>query len=130
MIMAAIQMADKPYFVGYAAPWSDAFLNVSRYSHCVPFDTPSRRGLRVDPGPLAGWRRAVEGEAQHGQDMLVHFCPINLNANHFTLLEINEREKKIYHYDSWASKDVISGHAKQTRVGKTVEVSIGSRSRH
>jgi hypothetical protein len=116
LIMAAIQMADKPFFV--------------RYRDCVPFDTPSRRGLRPDPRPLAGWRRTVEDEAQHGQDMLIHFCPINLNGNHFTLLEINEPEKKIYHYDSWASEDVISGRAKETRVGKTVEASIGSRQRH
>jgi hypothetical protein len=116
MITAAIQMADKPYFI--------------RYHHCVPFDIPGRRGLKCVPRPLAGWRRTVDAdrEAQHGKNTLVHFCPINLNANHFTLLEINEREEKIYHYDSWASEDVItSGHAKHPRVGKTVEASIDLR---
>jgi hypothetical protein len=56
--------------------------------------------------------------------------PDNLNANHFTLLGFIEREKKIYHCDSWASEDAINGCAKQTRVGKTVAASIGSRPRH
>jgi hypothetical protein len=32
---------------------------------------------------------------------------LNINDNHFTLLEINEREKKIYHYDSMRVHQVL-----------------------
>lgn len=53
---------------------------------------------------------------------MVHFRPLNHNDNHFTLLEINEREEKIRHYDSMADKDVIEGTAKLTRVGRLVQV--------
>ena len=119
MIMAAIQMADKPYFV--------------RYNHCIPFGMPGRRGLKRDPRPLAGWRRTVEADqAQHGKDTLVHFWPINLNANLSIYAPRNQQMgKNIYHYDSWANEDVItSGHAKHPQVGKTLEASIGLRPRH
>jgi hypothetical protein len=53
----------------------------------------------------------------------VYFCPLNSNNNHFTLLEINEREKKIYYYNSMADQGVIDGTVKLTRVGKMVVVS-------
>jgi hypothetical protein len=41
----------------------------------------------------------------------VYFGPLNSNNNHFTLLEINEREQKIYHYDSMASQGIVDGRA-------------------
>jgi hypothetical protein len=43
----------------------------------------------------------------------VYFYPLNINDNHFTLLKINEREKKIYHYDSRSmkAKGEIGHHA-------------------
>jgi len=53
---------------------------------------------------------------------LVHFRPLYQNLNHFTLLEINDREKQIRHYDSMAGKDVIEGTAKPTRVAMLVQV--------
>ena len=53
------------------------------------------------------------------------FCPLNINGNHFTLLEINERESVIYHYDSKADQGIIDGRAKQTRVGNIIEVRMG-----
>ncbi len=54
---------------------------------------------------------------------MVYLCPLNHNNNHFTWLEINEREGKIRHYDSRANKGVIDGKVKLTRVGKLVQVS-------
>jgi hypothetical protein len=54
---------------------------------------------------------------------LVYFCPLNLNDNHFTLLEINEQDEKIYHYNSMADEGVINGMLKSTGVHKLVQVS-------
>ena len=45
---------------------------------------------------------------------------MNLNDNHFTLLEINEQDKKIYHYDSIADEGVINGTLKSIGVHKLV----------
>jgi hypothetical protein len=107
LLMAGMQMSDKPSFV--------------RYGYSVPLDQFS--------SPLAGWRKTIEklrsqGRIQHGQDIcLVYFCPLYTNNNHFALLEINEREKKIYHYDSMASEDIINGRVEISRVGKLVQVS-------
>jgi hypothetical protein len=47
---------------------------------------------------------------------------LNNYDKHFTLLEINEREEKIRHYDSMADKGVIDGTGKLTRVGRLVQV--------
>jgi hypothetical protein len=54
---------------------------------------------------------------------LVYFCPLNHNK-HFTLLEINEREKAIRHYDSMADPAVIKGE-KTTRISTLVEKEFG-----
>jgi hypothetical protein len=87
------------------------------------------RDASAESRPLAGWRKTIErysseAQTQQGQSIrLVYFCPLNSNNNHFTLLEINEQQRKIYHYDSMVKKDVIDGTVKQTRVGKLVQVS-------
>jgi hypothetical protein len=49
--------------------------------------------------------------------------PLNINANHFTLLEINEQTKMIYHYDSMASHKAIHHKTKSTLVRREIEVS-------
>ncbi|KAN0068072.1 hypothetical protein V8E54_008718 [Elaphomyces granulatus] len=112
MVFAGIQMSDKSYFV--------------KCGYSIPFNAPFGRtgGMRYAPRPLAGWRKAIEAQKQYGQNILVHFRPLNINSNHFTLLEINEREKVIYHYDSKA-KVIVDGRIK-TQVGKKVEVRIDS----
>ena len=119
LLMAGIAMSDKPPFV--------------RYGYSVPLEQfePSGRGgkMRRVAKPLAGWRKKIEAfrmEAQGqqgGEIRLIYFCPLNCNGNHFTLLEINEQEEKIYHYDSMASKSVIDGTERLSRVGKLVQVS-------
>jgi hypothetical protein len=53
----------------------------------------------------------------------VYFCPLSINNNHFTLLEINEREKKIYRYNSMVGQDIIDGTVKLIRVDKIVLIS-------
>jgi len=37
----------------------------------------------------------------------VFICPLNINANHSTLLEINEQTKMIYHYNSMRRKSTL-----------------------
>jgi hypothetical protein len=118
LLMASIKMSDKPSFV--------------RYRYSIPLDQVERfgrSGTRRVYRPLACWRKTIEkysSEAQTRQGhsiRLVYFCPLSINNNHFTLLEINEQKRKIYHYDSMANKDVIDGTVKLTRVGKLVQVS-------
>jgi hypothetical protein len=112
MVFAGIQMSDKPYFV--------------KYGQSIPLDERfGRTGMRRVHRPLARWKKTIEAQPQHKQNTLVHFCPLNINGDHFTLLEINERESVIYHYNSMTSQGVIDGRAKQTHVGKIVEVRIG-----
>jgi hypothetical protein len=53
---------------------------------------------------------------------LVYFRPLNHNNNYFTLLEINERKKKIRYYNLMVNKDIIEGIAKLTRVGKLMQI--------
>ena len=83
--------------------------------------------MKPIPRPLKRWRQTIEkAQKEHGQNTLVFVCPLHTNGNHFSLLEINDRERKIYHYDSRADPRVIDGRAKQTLVGKVVQVSMGS----
>jgi hypothetical protein len=113
MVMAGIQMSDKPYFV--------------KYGECIPLHGHGRRGMKPMPRPLNGWRKTIEkSQTEHGKNILVYFCSLHTNGNDFSLLEINERERKIYHYDSKADPGVIDGRVKQTPVGKAVQVSMGS----
>lgn len=56
------------------------------------------------------------------EDSFVFLCPLNLNANHFTLLEISEPDRLIYHYDSSAKHCSRTGHVKSSLVRSAVEV--------
>jgi hypothetical protein len=49
-------------------------------------------------GQIEKWRRWVVE-----QRSLVYFFPLFQYGNHFSLLEINEREGSIFHHDSIAS---------------------------
>jgi hypothetical protein len=114
-IMAAMQISDKPVFV--------------RHGYSVPLDEPGRNG-RMKPvkSPLAGWARKMIKLHNEAKEMfgdatrLVYFCPLNHQNMHFTLLEINEQEEVIRHYDPMADKGVIDGTMKLTRVGRLVKV--------
>jgi predicted enzyme involved in methoxymalonyl-ACP biosynthesis len=53
----------------------------------------------------------------------VYICLLNVNANHFILLEINKQTKMIYHYDLIASCRVIHRKTRSTLVRQVVEVS-------
>lgn len=123
LLLAGMKMSDKPSF--------------ARYGYSVPLDERfGRSGTRRISRPLAGWRKKIEkfssdARTQQRQGIrLVYICPLSSNNNHFTLLEINEQERKIYHYDSMAREDIIDGSMKSTRVGKIVQVSWSSRLKH
>jgi hypothetical protein len=77
---------------------------------------------------LAGWIRKIIDLRDKAKDTfgdavrLIHFRPLNYNNNYFTLLEINEREEKIRHYNLMIDRGVIEGTAKLTRVGRLVQI--------
>jgi hypothetical protein len=114
-IMAAMQISDKPSFV--------------RYGYSVPLDEPGRNG-RMKPvqRPLTGWSQKIAefrrqaGEMSEDATRLVYFCPLNHENSHFSLLEINEREGVIRHYDSMAAQGTINHTSKPTRVERLVQV--------
>lgn len=113
-ITAALEITNRPVFVklGLGIPLhrKDANSEITPVLH-----------------PLRGWRTAIDNYRREGKNglegSLVYFCPLNVNANHFTLLEINKQTKMIYHYDSMASHKIISRKTKSTPVRRVVEVS-------
>ncbi|KAL4887994.1 hypothetical protein BDV59DRAFT_196843 [Aspergillus ambiguus] len=92
-ILAAMDLSDKPAYI--------------RYGFSIPLDEVGP-DLQSKPKqrPLAGWAKKIETFRQQAREStgnaasLVYFCPINHENTHFTLLEINDRERTIRHYDS------------------------------
>lgn len=113
-IAAALEMTDRPVFV--------------RLGLSVPLHKKDANG-EVTPlsNPLRRWRKKIDDYKCEGrndiEDLQVYICPLNVKANHFTLLEINEQTKMIYHYDSMANHGVIHRKTKSTPVRRVVEVS-------
>jgi hypothetical protein len=112
-IAAALEMTDRPVFVqlGLSVPLHKKDAN----GEVTPISNPLRR-----------WRKKIDDCRREGKNDLerpqVYICPLNVNANHFTLLEINEQTKMIYHYDSMASHGIIHRKTKSTSVRRVVEV--------
>jgi hypothetical protein len=102
-IAAALEMTDRPPFVrlGLSIPLYKKDAN----GKVIPLSNPLRR-----------WRKKIDDDRCEG--LHVYICPLNVNANHFTLLEINEQMKMIYHYDSMARHGMI-----HPLVKRVVEVS-------
>jgi hypothetical protein len=116
-IMAAMQISDKPFFV--------------RYGYSVPLDELGRnRRMKPVQRPLAGWSQKITEFRRQASEMskdatrLVYFCPLNHKNTHFSLLEINEREEVIRHYNSMADQGIINHTLKPTRVERLVRVRI------
>lgn len=114
-IKLAMNISDKPDFV--------------KHGYSVPLDDVGKtRTTRPIQRPLAAWARRISRLREKAGNMLgdmippVYFCPLNHRGDHFTLLEINDQEKAIRHYDSMADQDVIDGSLKRTRVAQIVEV--------
>ena len=113
-IGAALEMADRPVFV--------------ELSLSIPLHKEDANGnVTPIPNPFRRWRLKIDEYRRKDKENLkglrVYICPLNVNANHFTLLEINEQTKMIYHYDSWAGNRIIQRKTKSTLVKRVVEVS-------
>jgi hypothetical protein len=113
-IKAALEMTDRPVFMklGISIPLHKENAN----SEITPISKPLRR-----------WRKTIDDYRREGKNdlegPLVYFCPLNANTNHFTLLEINEQTKIVYHYDSMASHKITHHKTKSTPVRQEIEVS-------
>ncbi|KAL2846621.1 hypothetical protein BJY01DRAFT_234522 [Aspergillus pseudoustus] len=116
-IFAAMQIFDRPAFV--------------RHDKSIPLDEiieiePVKR-TRPFRRPLAEWAKKISKYRRLAKDTfgdsvpLVYFCPINHTDSHYTLLEINEREQAIRHYDSLADRDSVG----QTRISRLVREEFG-----
>ncbi len=112
-IAAALEMTDRPVFVQ---------LGIS-----IPLHTKNANGQVTSiSNPFGRWRKEIDNCMRRDINNLerpqIFICPLNTNANHFTLLEINEQTKMIYHYDSMATNGIISRKTKSTLVRRVVEV--------
>ena len=86
VILACLHVADKLSFirVGFSIP----IHRQTRAHDAIP--RPFERAAKQ----MAAWHQV------EAQSPLVCFFPLFQHQNHFSLLEINEREGFIYHYDS------------------------------
>jgi Ulp1 family protease len=87
IILACLHLSDKLSLVrvGFSIP-----IHRQTQAHSImprPFETAARQ--------IATWHNQTEAWSH-----LVCFFPLLQHQNHFSLLEINEREGSIYHYDS------------------------------
>lgn len=118
-IAAALDMTDRPASV--------------KLGLSIPLHKEDRNG-EITPcsNPLRRWREKIDEYRCEGKNDLrgpqVYFCPLNIHADHFTLLEINEQTEMIYHYDSMASHKIIHRKTKSTPVRRVVEVSSSRQS--
>jgi hypothetical protein len=109
-----MDISDTPFFV--------------THGYSIPLDERGKNGkIKPVKRPLADWAQEIidlrekASETSGDAIRLIHFRPLNDNDNHFTLLEINEREGKIRHYNPMANRNVIEGTAKPTRVARLVQ---------
>lgn len=89
-IHALMQISDKPGFVKY-----DLSIPLHKSDDLQPIKHPLR-AWAAKMGKCQEKARKPSGD----RVPLVFFCPINHKGHHFSLLEVNEREKVIRHYDS------------------------------
>lgn len=115
IINLAMSISDKPDTV------------VHGYS--IPLDEVGKtRTTRPIERPLAAWARRVNRLREKSRDAfgnttsLVYYCPLNHRNTHFTLIEINDQERAIRHYDSAAGQPTIDGSSDLTRVARLVLV--------
>ncbi|KUL81575.1 hypothetical protein ZTR_09850 [Talaromyces verruculosus] len=108
-LMAAMHISDRPDYV--------------RFGESIPLDSIGRHGqMRPIKRPFQAWVKKITTFRREAQDTtpLIFYCPINHNNSHFTLLEVNDSEKAIRHYDSQAPLTARNG-TKKTRVAALVE---------
>lgn len=94
IILACLSLSDKLPFVrvGFSVPFHQQTRPKIAMQH--PFQKAASQ--------ISRWHRQLEREVA-----LVCFFPLLLHGNHFALLEINEREDRIYYYDSMAKEENV-----------------------
>uniref|UniRef100_A0A093V2V6 Ubiquitin-like protease family profile domain-containing protein n=1 Tax=Talaromyces marneffei PM1 TaxID=1077442 RepID=A0A093V2V6_TALMA len=112
-LMAAMQISDRPDFV--------------KFGESIPLDSFGRHGqMRSIKRPFQTWAKRIISYRRdaEGGTPLIFYCPVNHSNSHFTLLEINDGEKAIRHYDSQAPLTAING-TKKTRIAALIEDEFG-----
>ncbi|EED20958.1 hypothetical protein TSTA_081910 [Talaromyces stipitatus ATCC 10500] len=110
-IMAAMRISDRPDFV--------------RFGESIPLDSIGRHGqMRSIKRPFQVWAGKIAMFRRDNSRPLIFYCPVNHDNSHFTLLEVNDSEKAIRHYDSQAPLTAING-TKKTRIAALVEDEFG-----
>jgi hypothetical protein len=91
LILACMHLS--PRQSGIKVGWS---IDIHQQKNRKPIYKPFNKALDY----LARWRKETEEGVK-----LVAFFPLFQNNNHFSLLEINDRDKCLYHYDSLPATD-------------------------
>jgi hypothetical protein len=97
LIHACLTMSDK--------------MSIVRFGQCVSLDIVDAVRSKPHRKPFQQWAKNIREWKKFSTVPLVYFCPLIHNGIHFSLLEINELDKKIYHYDSITPRHVIAGDA-------------------
>ncbi|KAJ6440931.1 DnaJ subfamily C member 21 [Purpureocillium lavendulum] len=90
VIMACLMVSDR-------LPWVRVGISVPMHCGGMTLRTV-RRPFEVAASKIDSWRKETTDE-------LVFFFVLFQMSNHFSLLEVNDRTKSIYHYDSMAADD-------------------------
>jgi len=83
--------------------------SVVKFSQCVSLDVVNAARSKPHRRPFELWAKKISEWKESSTDPLVYFCPLLHDGTHFSLLEINDLDKKICHYDSMAPAHVIAG---------------------
>jgi hypothetical protein len=94
VILACLHLCDRLPFVrvGFSVPIHQQQDSRKKMPH--PFEMAVKK--------IAAWHNEADDSAK-----LVSFFPLFQNQNHFTLLEVNERDNCIYHYDSLSKVEAV-----------------------
>jgi hypothetical protein len=128
VIDGGIDLSDKSFNRFRKNKWLDnLFLKTGiQISNKAPF---IRCNLSVPLDPafqfLARWGENVDAFVKKVQEiLLILFCSLQIDKNHFTLLKINYRTKIIYHYDPKIKRKIIKNRIIVSGIDKIVKMYI------
>ncbi|QGA17621.1 hypothetical protein EYB26_005296 [Talaromyces marneffei] len=117
VLQVAMEISDRPTSVRFceSIPVND----IKRHDRIKPLKKPFEAWVKE----IAELRKKAESGLESCTS-LIFYAPICHTHSHFTLLEINDGEKVIRHYDSLAKPTTING-TKKTRFAALVEDEFG-----
>uniref|UniRef100_A0A093X852 Ubiquitin-like-specific protease 1 n=1 Tax=Talaromyces marneffei PM1 TaxID=1077442 RepID=A0A093X852_TALMA len=117
VIRVAMHIADRPASVHFceSIPVND----IKRHDRIKPLKKPFEAWVKE----IAELRKKTESGLESCTP-LIFYAPLCHTHSHFTLLEINDGEKVIRHYDSLAERTTING-MKKTRISTLVKDEFG-----